>query len=67
MSDKVFALIHYYAREGYARQVQTVCNEVLKKRSNDPTLVFWRCYGLLLEGSSAEVRAWEDRRASGTS
>ncbi len=55
MSDKVLALLRYYAREGYARQLQQVCTEVLKKRSNDPQLVFWRAYGMLLEGSTAEV------------
>uniref|UniRef100_A0A7S0S5T6 Tetratricopeptide repeat-like domain-containing protein n=1 Tax=Chlamydomonas leiostraca TaxID=1034604 RepID=A0A7S0S5T6_9CHLO len=55
MSDKVLALVRYYAREGYSRQLQTVCNEVLKKRANDPLLVFWRCYGMLMEGSSAEA------------
>lgn len=55
-SDKLLALVHYYSREGYARQVQAVCNEVLKKRSSEAVLIFWRAYGLLLEGSSAEVR-----------
>lgn len=55
-ADKILALVHYYAREGYARQVQTVCSEVLKKRANDPTLVFWRAYGYLMEGSASEVR-----------
>ena len=57
MSDKVLALVRYYAREGYAKQLQTVCNEVLRKRANDPVLVFWRAYGMLMEGSTAEVRA----------
>ena len=28
--DKQAALIHYYAREGFHHQVQTVCNEFLK-------------------------------------
>jgi tetratricopeptide repeat protein 21B len=55
MADKVLALVRYYAREGYARQLQTVCSEVLKKRANDPLLVFWRAYGLILEGSTTEV------------
>lgn len=70
MSDRVQALIHYYAREGFARQVQTVCNEVLKKHANDPVLVFWRAAcGMIPEGSITEVRrvgwvfAWS---ASGT-
>lgn len=55
MADRVLALVHYYAREGYFRHVQTVCNEVLKKRAGDPVLTFWRAYGLLQEGATAEV------------
>ncbi|MEW5298948.1 MAG: hypothetical protein WDW36_002017 [Sanguina aurantia] len=55
MADRVIALIHYYSREGYARQIQGVCNEVLKKRAGDPVLIFWRAYGLQLEGNSAEA------------
>lgn len=57
MSERVLALIHYYAREGLHRQVQNVCNEVLKTRANDSTLVFWRAAcGLLPEGNTSEVR-----------
>lgn len=55
MADRVLALVHYYAREGYFRHVQTVCNEVLKKRAGDPVLTFWKAYGCLQEGSTAEV------------
>ena len=55
MSEKVQALVRYYAREGYARQLQTVCQEVLKKKSNEPVLVFWKAYGLLMEGNAPEV------------
>lgn len=55
MADRVLALVHYYAREGYHRHVQTVCNEVLKKRPGDAVLTFWKCYGLLQEGSTADV------------
>ncbi|KXZ45770.1 hypothetical protein GPECTOR_50g563 [Gonium pectorale] len=55
MSDRVLALVHYYAREGYFRHVQTVCNEVLKKRSGDPVLTFWRAYGELAEGNTTEA------------
>ncbi len=60
MSERVLALIHYYAREGLYRQVQNVCNEVLKTRSNDSTLVFWRAAcGILPEGNTSEV--WRER------
>lgn len=61
MSSEVLALVNYYARTGYYRQVQTVCNEALKKRGgNDPTLVFWRALGILKEGSVNEaIREYE--------
>ena len=56
MSGEVLGLVNYYARNGYNRHVQTVCNEVLKKRgSTDPTLVFWRALGMLKEGSVNEA------------
>jgi tetratricopeptide repeat protein 21B len=56
MSDIVLALVFYHAKAGYSRQIQTVCNEVLRKRPNDAMLKFWRAYGLLLEGSTQDVR-----------
>ena len=57
MSERVLALLHYYAREGLYRQVQNVCTEVLKKSSNESTLVFWRAAcGILPEGNTSEVR-----------
>ncbi|KAL6760145.1 intraflagellar transport protein [Haematococcus lacustris] len=56
MSDRaVLARIHYYAREGYAKHLQTICSEALRKRANDPLLAFWRAYGMLMEGSTAEA------------
>ena len=51
MIGEVLALVNYYARSGFYRHVQTVCNEVLKKRGgSDPTLTFWRALGTLKEG-----------------
>ena len=49
------ALVNYYARVGYARHIQTVCSEVLRKRSGDPTLQFWRTFGMIMEGSYSEA------------
>ena len=65
MADRVLALVHYYAREGYFRHVQTVCNEVLKKRPGDGVLTFWRAYGLLMEGNTADVRRLHGGRGPG--
>ena len=65
---EVLSLVNYYARNGYYRHVQTVCNEVLKKRANDPTLTFWKSFGMVKEGSAGEaVRELEGllRRADG--
>ena len=58
MSTEVLALVNYYGRTGYYRHMQTVCNEVLKKRaggSADPTVSFWSAVGLLMDGSVNEA------------
>jgi tetratricopeptide repeat protein 21B len=56
----ISALVHHYAREGYWRHVQTVCEEVLKKRGDDGYLLFWKAYGVAKEGSwTAAIRDWE--------
>jgi tetratricopeptide repeat protein 21B len=53
-------LVQHYARAGYFRHIQTVCNDALKKRSNDPALLFWRALGMLKEGSVNEaIREYE--------
>ena len=68
MSQDIIALVNYYCRSGYFRHAQTVCNEVLKKRSNDVTMLFWRAVGMLREGSASEaVRELEQllRKADG--
>jgi hypothetical protein len=56
MADKVLALVRYYAREGHARQLQTICGEALRKRPGDPVMQFWQAVGMLMEGSVPEVR-----------
>ena len=56
MSAEVIALVNYYARNAFSRHVQTVCNEVLKKRAApDATLLFWRAFGMLQEGALNEA------------
>ena len=68
MSQDIIALVNYYCRSGYFRHAQTVCNEVLKKRSNDVPMLFWRAVGMLREGSASEaVRELEQllRKADG--
>ena len=55
--DDVQALVNHYARAGYARHIQTACAEALKSRRGDPTLAFWRTYGMIAEGSHSEAIA----------
>lgn len=44
------AHINYYCREKYYRHLQNTCLESLKKYGNDPVLVFWKAFGVLMEG-----------------
>lgn len=55
MADASVALVSYYLRSGYYRHAQTVCSETLKKRSNDPNMLFWRAVAMLKEGSGNEA------------
>ena len=48
-------LINYYAHAGYYRHMQNVCNDVLKKQSNNTLLIFWRAVGMLKEGQAGEA------------
>ncbi|XP_044889003.1 tetratricopeptide repeat protein 21B isoform X2 [Mauremys mutica] len=49
------ALVSYYCREGYFRHVQVAANEALKKFGNDPVFLFYRAYGMMLEGHVQEA------------
>jgi len=65
---EVQGLCNYYARTGYYRHIQTVCNEFIKKKpsSPDPALVFWRAYGAMREGSINEsIRDLDSIRREG--
>jgi tetratricopeptide repeat protein 21B len=53
MSNDVKALISHYARLGFSRHIQTVCDEVIKKRGRDGTLVFWHAFSSIMEGVSS--------------
>lgn len=46
----VQALINFYTLKGFNRHVQTLCKDALKKRSNEPTLLFWRAFAMGAEG-----------------
>ncbi|XP_039350644.1 tetratricopeptide repeat protein 21B isoform X4 [Mauremys reevesii] len=49
------ALVSYYCQEGYFRHVQVAANEALKKFGNDPVFLFYRAYGMMLEGHVQEA------------
>jgi tetratricopeptide repeat protein 21B len=50
MSSEVQTVINFYAREGFYRHVQVTCEDALKKRGDDPVLIFWKAFGALHEG-----------------
>ncbi|KAM7154070.1 tetratricopeptide repeat protein 21B isoform 5-T5 [Macrochelys suwanniensis] len=49
------ALISYYCQEGYFRHVQEAANEGLKKFGNHPVFLFYRAYGMMMEGHVKEA------------
>ncbi|XP_047136983.1 tetratricopeptide repeat protein 21B isoform X1 [Hydra vulgaris] len=53
--SKTLAWINYCCREGFYRQLQTVCLDSLKKYGNDYVLVFWKAYGMLMEDNITEA------------
>ncbi|XP_048342202.1 tetratricopeptide repeat protein 21B isoform X1 [Sphaerodactylus townsendi] len=54
-SSQLQALINYYCQEGYFHHVRTVANEGLKMFINDPVFIFYRAYGMLMEGFTQEA------------
>jgi hypothetical protein len=50
MSYEAQALINFYANERFFRHVQAICNDSLKKRGDDPILIFWKAFGIVHEG-----------------
>jgi tetratricopeptide repeat protein 21B len=48
---EVQALVNYYSQRGFYRHVQSLCKDVLKKRSNEPLLLFWRAFAMSQEGN----------------
>uniref|UniRef100_A0A8C3RQ45 Tetratricopeptide repeat domain 21B n=1 Tax=Chelydra serpentina TaxID=8475 RepID=A0A8C3RQ45_CHESE len=49
------ALISYYCQEGYFRHVQEAANEGLKKFGHHPVFLFYRAYGMMMEGHVKEA------------
>jgi hypothetical protein len=47
---EVQALVNFYTQKGFHRHVQSLCKDVLKKRPNEPTLMFWRAFAIAAEG-----------------
>uniref|UniRef100_A0A8C0G591 Tetratricopeptide repeat protein 21B n=1 Tax=Chelonoidis abingdonii TaxID=106734 RepID=A0A8C0G591_CHEAB len=47
--------IIYYCQEGYFRHVQVAANQALQKFGNDPVFLFYRAYGMMLEGHVQEA------------
>jgi hypothetical protein len=57
------ALVNFYLRAGYSRQLIALCDDSLKRRGTDPVLVFWRAFGSAREGNfAAAIRDCESLR-----
>eukprot|EP00961_Rhodomonas_salina_P303981 3941432-Rhodomonas_salina.13 len=48
-------LIHYYARKKLYHSLQTAATQALQKRANDPTLLFWKAFGVWKEGKTQDA------------
>ncbi|CAE7571991.1 TTC21B [Symbiodinium sp. KB8] len=63
MAADIKALIYQYARQGFYRNIQTVCGEVIRKRGSTPALQYWQAFGLFKEGELAPSKAIKSKRA----
>ncbi|KAL0591594.1 hypothetical protein ABG067_001192 [Albugo candida] len=55
--ESSITLIHYYLYKGWIGHVQQLCESILEKQGNDVIILFWRAFGIILEGSfSSAVR-----------
>lgn len=52
---EVGAVLNYYVRAGLSAHLSSSCTELLRKRPDDATLQFWRCYALVMEDSYSEA------------
>lgn len=56
MDPTLAATLHAYARDGLPQHVQAVCSSAMQRRGGASAgLQFWRAYGLLAAGATAEV------------
>ena len=61
--DASRAFLHHALRSGFGRQLIVLCDELLKQRGYDASLVFWRAFGYAREGNfSAAIRDAESLR-----
>jgi len=49
------SLLLYFARKKMHRHIHVACTQLLSKRSNDPTLLFWKAYAIMMEGRLTEA------------
>ena len=62
--ESVLALVLYFARNGFWHHVQTVADQVIKKRGRAPVLSFWKAYSVGREGEySNSIRQFDDLRS----
>jgi hypothetical protein len=57
-----FSTVSYYARQGQLRHLQSACSAGMKRRGDDPFMVFWSAYASIQEGAVQEgIRALQVR------
>ncbi|OQS06545.1 hypothetical protein THRCLA_01407 [Thraustotheca clavata] len=57
-------LINYYVRKGWFDHVQRHCESILDKKGSDPVIMFWRSFGIVMEGSlSSAIRELESLKS----
>mmetsp|Transcript_5618 Transcript_5618/g.19788 ORF Transcript_5618/g.19788 Transcript_5618/m.19788 type:complete len:1322 (-) Transcript_5618:141-4106(-) len=49
------SLLLYFARKKMHRHIHVACSQLLNKRVNDPVLLFWRAYAVMMEGRITEA------------
>ncbi|CEG46469.1 Tetratricopeptide TPR1 [Plasmopara halstedii] len=59
-------LINYYLRKGWYDHVQRFCEQILERNGNDPAILFWRAFGIVLERSySSGIRELGNLKQTG--
>ena len=56
MSREQKPILYYLARRGWNDSLIKFCDQIILKKGKDPTAVFWKAYGLGMNGDFEECR-----------